>query len=103
MAKIIDISDKLDFAADPVLVVNGQEFTIKSDAETVLKIMGAFDGQDEAKAVKTALDELFSPDDLARLLAIEKGGKKLTIRDLATIIEAGINAILDADPDAAKN
>lgn len=103
MAKIIDISDRLAFNEDPALVINGEKFTVNSNAEAVLKIMGAFDGKDEARAVRTALGELFSPEDLERLLKIQKDGRKLSIRDLTVIVDAAINAILGTDPDESKN
>ena len=44
MAKIIDITEKLDFDTNPKIAIKGKEIEVNADAETVLKIMGEFCG-----------------------------------------------------------
>ena len=45
MSKVVDITDKLSFDTNPVLKVKNESFEVQSDAETVLKIMGLFNGE----------------------------------------------------------
>ena len=62
MAKKIDISDKLNFDENPVIVVEGVELEVNSDAETMLRIMGAFEDKDEIKAINKAVTLLFGEE-----------------------------------------
>lgn len=47
MAKIINITDKLDFSGKPKIIVKDTELTVNDDAETMLKIMGILGEYDE--------------------------------------------------------
>ena len=40
MAKCIDITDKLSFDKNPVLIIKGRKFVVNADAGTMLEIMG---------------------------------------------------------------
>lgn len=42
--KIVDITEKLNFDENPVLKVKNVTIEVNSDAATVLKIMGLFQG-----------------------------------------------------------
>ena len=48
MAKVIDITEKLDFDTNPKIAIKGKEIEVNADAETVLKIMGEFGDKDDA-------------------------------------------------------
>ena len=39
MARKIDITDKLTFDGNPVLVIKGKELEVNADAPTMLKVM----------------------------------------------------------------
>ena len=43
MAKVVDITEKLDFDSNPKLKIKDKEYEVNADAETVLKVMGQFD------------------------------------------------------------
>ena len=58
MAKKINITDKLNFESNPIIVIGDLEVEVKSDAETVLRLMGVFAENSELQAVGEAL-ELF--------------------------------------------
>ncbi len=91
MAKIIDITEKLDLNRNPVLAIQGDELEVNADAATVLKIMGiAADAKDDA--VTTAqrtlkMYELLFPEKSRKL--IEK--KKLSFSDFQVVIEEAMN------------
>lgn len=40
MAKVVNITDKLEFDVDPTLVIGNLKVRVRSDAETMLKLMG---------------------------------------------------------------
>lgn len=86
MAKIIDITEKLDLSGNPVLVIQDDELEVNADAATVLKIMGiAADEKEDAMttAQRTLkMYELLFPKKSREL--IEK--KRLSFNDLQTVI-----------------
>lgn len=94
MAKKIDISDKLNFEENPVIVVDGVELEVNADAETVLRMMGVFSGDDEVKAIAEAINLIFSEEDRKKLYAIRRDGRKLTLADFSVIIETAMDAIM---------
>ena len=97
MAKKIDISDKLNFDENPVIVVDGVELEVNSDAETMLRIMGAFGEESEMKAIGKAINLLFGDEDREKLYGIRRNGRKLSIADFSTIVESAINAVMGDD------
>lgn len=67
MAKKINITDKLNFESNPIIVIGDLEVEVKSDAETVLRLMGVFAENSELQAVGEALELIFSPEDVEDL------------------------------------
>ena len=56
MAKCIDITDKLSFDKNPVLIIKGRKFVVNADAGTMLEIMGLFkEGRSLRQAVHRAV------------------------------------------------
>lgn len=94
MERKIDISDKLNFEENPVIVVDGVEIEVNSDAETMLRVMGAFDGESETKAISKAIGLMFSEADREKLYAIRRDGRKLSLSDLGTIVSSAVDAVM---------
>ena len=94
MAKKIDISDKLNFEENPVIVVDGVELEVNSDAETILRMMGAFGEENEIKAIGKAIGLIFSEEDREKLYSIRRDGKKLSMADFSVIIESAMDAVM---------
>jgi len=94
MAKVIDITDKLDFDTNPKLVVQGQELEVNTDAETVILVMGALSEDNQLKAMNKALNLLFKPEDIEKICNIKKNGKKLTSNGLMTIINEAMTLVM---------
>ena len=68
MSKIVDITDKLSFDTNPVLKVKDQSIEVRSDAETMLKIMGLFGGdKNEVEAAVGAAELIFSEKDQKKI------------------------------------
>jgi len=99
MAKKIDITDKLSFDENPVIVIKGKELEINADAATVLKIMGIL-GNNESP----------SPSDVLKMYNLIFGEKerkaietmKLQFNDFQTIVFTAINLITGEQEDQGE-
>ena len=94
MAKVIDITEKLDFDSNPKLVIKGKEVEVNADAETVLKIMGEFGDKGDAspKSILSMYELIFSDRSRKEL---EK--MKLSFKDLTTVVHAAMELIIGED------
>ena len=90
MAKIIDITDKLDFGGNPKLKIKDLEIEINADAATMLKIMGVIGDNEEPgpKEVLKMYDLMFEPTERKKI-----EGLKLNFKDFTAVIFAAINLI----------
>ena len=94
MAKKIDISEKLNFNENPVIVVEGVELEVNSDAETMLRIMGAFDEENEIRGINKAVTLLFGEEGREKLYSIRRDGRKLSIADFSVIVSNAVEAVM---------
>lgn len=94
MAKVIDITDKLNFEESPAITIKGQVYKVNDSAETMLKLMGLFDDRPEAEAVPAAYELLFSEEDRERLK-----GQNLNFKDFMTLIEEVMDLVRGGDDD----
>lgn len=90
MARVTDITEKLDFDSNPKIKIKDKEYEVNADAETVLKVMGLFGeqgGMTPASVVKV-YELIF--DEQAR-----EGIKKLKLQftDFETLVMAAVNLI----------
>lgn len=93
MAKIIDITDRLNFDESPALSIKGEEIKVNSDAPTVLKIMGLMsEGDPGVQEVLGAYELMFSKEARKKIEAM-----RLSFADLVTVIKAGISLIVGED------
>lgn len=42
MAKVVNITEKLEFESNPIMEIGTLEVEVKADAETMLRLMGVF-------------------------------------------------------------
>ena len=85
MAKVVNITDKLELEGNPHLVIKDEELEVNADAATMLKIMGKYAEFDsEAATPKDILDlyNLMFPVESQK--KIEK--LKLSFTDLTTVV-----------------
>lgn len=90
MAKVIDITDKLDFDTNPKIKVKGKEYEVNADAETVLKVMGLYgeSGEIALSSVEKMYELLFTEKDRKELAKL-----KLKFKDFQTVVMAAVNLI----------
>lgn len=92
MAKIYDITDKLDFNTNPKIVIKGQEIEINNEATTMLKIMGEFSTHSETEASINAAKMLFGEEGLNVIENL-----KLSMKDFMKVIELAMNIAMEED------
>ena len=64
----VDITNKLKDNEDPVMVIGDVEITVKSDAPTVLQLMGIMGEEgDNVEKMRKAQDILFSKEDYQKV------------------------------------
>lgn len=88
MGKRVDITDKLSFDENPVIVVKGKEIEVNADASTMLKLLAMVDEQENAESA-SAITEM------ADLLFTKAGKKnldslKLNITDYSKVVEVAM-------------
>lgn len=94
MAKIVDITDKLNFDENPKLVIKGEEYEVNADAVTVLKIMGVVgDGSNVVPKDMVSMYGLIFPEEDRRKL------EKLNLQfdDFQKVVESAIGMITGTD------
>lgn len=94
MAKIVDITEKLNFGENPKLVIKGKEYEVNADASTVLKVMGLIGSGNDVtpKDVVNMYELIFSEEERC---GIEK--LKLQFDDFQKVVEAAIGLITGAN------
>lgn len=89
MAKRVDITDKLQFGENPVLIIKGQELEVNTDAPTMLKIMNLMtDDGVEINQVNEAYKLIF-PE--ASRNKIEE--MKLSVKDWITVVQEAMTLV----------
>ena len=99
MAKMIDITEKLNFTEAPKLKIKNIEVTVNDDATTMLKIMQTLGN-----------GENISPSDIASMYALiipETDRKKLdklklNFGDFQTVVKAAISLATGTDMDEVE-
>lgn len=94
MAKIVNITDKLEFDANPILEIGTIEVEVNADAETMLRLMGVFAENGELEAVGKAMELIFKPEDVKEICNLERNGKKLSAKSLMTIVQEAMNLVM---------
>lgn len=97
MARKVDITDKLTFDGNPVLVIKGKELEVNADAPTVLRIMNLASDDPGPKEVAAIYNLIFPDKDRKE---IEK--MKLCFDDLVTIIKMAISLITGEETDQGE-
>ena len=94
---LYSLTDKLNFNDDPQIEIKGKKITVKSDAETVLKLLALIEEEGEMQATLKVSDLIFSPTDLKTIKSL-----KLSFGDYIKLIEVATALALGNDPDAEQ-
>lgn len=92
---IIDITEKLKFDEDPVVVVKGVKLTVNSEAVNVLNLLAL---SKEMEADPSKIDEavklLFADKDLKKLKDL-----KLKIKDFMVLVREGMKVAMGTEEE----
>lgn len=96
MAKVIDITEKLDLSGNPAIAIAGKEFEVKGDAATWLKITGLFSNPEGGDGEKTekAIRLMFSTKDADELLSL------IPMKNLPVVIQTAQSLIMGGNEDS---
>ena len=97
MARKIDITDKLTFEGNPMLVIKGKELEVNADAPTMLKVMGLVGGNPGPKEIVAMYDLMFTEKARKELDKL-----KLTFDDLVTVINEAVSLITGEDSEQGE-
>lgn len=92
MAKVVDITEKLNFEEKPVIKIKNTEIKVNNSAETMLKIMGTFQNKSETEAISEATSLLFDKKEKEKLDKLN-----LSFKDYNTVISTAIDLIQGED------
>ena len=95
---LYSLTDKLSFNDDPQVEIKGKIITVKSDAETVLKLLDIVQNGGEIAGTVSAVDLLLSENDKKTLK-----GLNLKIADYMKFTETIVDLALGNDPDEDKS
>ena len=88
MARIIDITDRLSFDSNPCIRIKDHTFEVRSDAETMLKIMAVIKDSGGTEGALAAYELFFSEED-RRVIA----DMKLPFADFLTLIQSAMELV----------
>lgn len=88
MAKVIDITEKLNFDENPRIKIKNVEIEVNADASTVLKIMQA-SGKPENESIPEMYELLFSSEDRKKIDKL-----KLKFKDFTALIETAMDSVV---------
>ena len=96
MAKIIDITERLDFEESPKLKVKDVELAVNDDASTMLRIMQLLDDEEGiTPSDVVAMYELIFPEGERKKL----DKLKLNFQDFQTVVNAAISLVTGTEMD----
>lgn len=86
MAKIVNITEKLEMDGNPYLVIKDEKIEVNADAATMLKIMGKYGDMEESEETPKDILDLY--DLMFPKASQEKIEKlKLSFKDLTVLVE----------------
>ena len=99
MAKTVNITDKLDFDGNPILMIGNNEIEVDASAETVLKVMGMISevSSGTPKAIMEMYEMIFPEESREKIK-----GLKLNFKDFSIVVNAGIDAIVGNDEEQGE-
>lgn len=99
MARVINITDKLEFENNPIMEIGTLEVEVHADAETMLKLMGTFAEKSELEAVGEAMNLIFDEEDVRAICNLKRNGRKLSAQSLMVIVQEAMKLVMgEAEP-----
>lgn len=94
MAKVIDITEKLNFEESPKIKIKNIEVGLNDDAATMLKVMQKINGDITPADIVEVYNMLIPEADRKKIDKL-----KLNFADFQTVVKAAISAVTGSDMD----
>ena len=94
MAKVIDITEKLNFEESPKLKIKNIEVDLNDDAATMLKVMQKINGDIAPADIVEVYNMLIPETDRKKIDKL-----KLNFADFKTVVKSAISAVTGSDMD----
>lgn len=89
MARTVDITDKLSFDANPVLIIKGKRLEVNSDAPTMLRILNFMgNGGVEINQINEAYELIFPEKSRKELEKL-----KLSVSDWIVVVQEAVGLV----------
>ncbi len=95
MAKIINLTEKLNFAQPPAIRIFDKEYPVNNDASTFLKIVDVLNNKGEIGGLPEAIGLIFGEKKAEEIINLEHDGRKMTVTGLQTIVSSAIELITE--------
>lgn len=94
MAKVVDITEKLNYEENPIIKVKDKKIEVNTDAATMLKVMGVLSDNENPgpKEILTMYELMFAEKERKKIEQL-----KLNFNDFTTVVFTAINLITGED------
>lgn len=94
MAKIVDITEKLNYEENPIIKVKDKKIEVNTDAATMLKVMGVLSDNENpgSKEILTMYELMFTEKERKKIEQL-----KLNFKDFSTLVFTAIDLITGED------
>jgi hypothetical protein len=93
MAKVIDITEKLNFESKPVIKVKDIEIEVNNNAATMLKVLPLLNDA-TPEAISEVCKNLFIGENLDKVLALD-----LDFKDFSTVVLEAVKLVAGDDDE----
>ena len=92
MAKIVDITDKLNFEEKPALVIKKRKIKVNNDAKSIMELMAMSEDDEvsEIQMIQKGMALLFEDEERKKLDSMN-----LSVTDLMTVISSAMKLASD--------
>lgn len=98
MAKVRDITEKLNFDGNPSLIIRGEKIEVNADAPTMLKVMGLMSSEGTGGNEIVEAYELIFPENSKNKL--EK--LQLNFEDLIVVVQEAVQLISGVEEETGE-
>lgn len=90
MARVVDITEKLTFEGNPLLMIKGKKLEVNADAPTMLKVMGLMSSDNPGMNEILTIYNMMFPEKSKK--EVEKLG--LNFNDLVVVVQEAVGLIV---------
>lgn len=93
MAKIIDITDKLNFEQKPQIKIKDTVLTVNDEAVALLEILPKLNGNVTPETINDMCQVLFDDSEMKKIKAL-----KLNFEDFTSLVQSAVELVAGSEP-----